>query len=192
MTKKEKLIAVALKLFNRKGYKATTMRDIAAEMGFEVANIYNYIKSKQEILETCIFDVMKEFNDSLANIVASSYSPRQKLHHIVAMHIQMIAKKPYEMALINNEWRNLEIEKLKQLLATRKAYDLKVEEVIRDGIEKGEFRSLDVETTTLIVLSTVRWLYDKYTNENLQMNPIEIERQITEFIFEGIGAQQST
>ena len=163
------------------------MRDIAAEMGFEVANIYNYVKSKKEILETCIFEVLNEFNHSLDQIVASSYSPRQKLHHIIAVHIQMIAKQPFKMALINNEWRNLEIEKLKELMASRKKYDLKVEEVIREGIKQGQFRSLDVETTTLIVLSTVRWLYDKYTDTKNEMNPIEVERQITEFIFEGIG-----
>jgi len=51
---KEKILKTALKLFSSKGYKATTVRDIAGAMGVKQSALYNHFKNKEEILETLI------------------------------------------------------------------------------------------------------------------------------------------
>ena len=51
---KDKILSTALKLFSSKGYKATTVRDIAGAMGVKQSALYNHFKSKDEILETLI------------------------------------------------------------------------------------------------------------------------------------------
>ena len=51
---KEKILKVSLKLFASKGYKATTVRDIAGAMGVKQSALYNHFKNKDEILETLI------------------------------------------------------------------------------------------------------------------------------------------
>jgi len=54
---KEKILKTALKLFSAKGYKATTVRDIAGAMGVKQSALYNHFKNKDEILETLISDL---------------------------------------------------------------------------------------------------------------------------------------
>ena len=51
---KEKILKHALKLFATKGYKATTVRDIAGAMGVKQSALYNHFKNKDEILETLV------------------------------------------------------------------------------------------------------------------------------------------
>jgi AcrR family transcriptional regulator len=51
---KEKILKTSLKLFSAKGYKATTVRDIAGAMGVKQSALYNHFKNKDEILETLI------------------------------------------------------------------------------------------------------------------------------------------
>jgi AcrR family transcriptional regulator len=51
---KDKILKTALKLFSAKGYKATTVRDIAGAMGVKQSALYNHFKNKDEILETLI------------------------------------------------------------------------------------------------------------------------------------------
>ena len=58
-TKREHFFNEALKLIHEKGFKATTMRDIAQRMNFDASNSYNYVKSKQEILESFLFKTSK-------------------------------------------------------------------------------------------------------------------------------------
>jgi len=51
---KDKILRHALKLFSTKGYKATTVRDIAGAIGIKQSALYNHFKNKDEILETLI------------------------------------------------------------------------------------------------------------------------------------------
>ena len=54
---KDKILKHALKLFSSKGYKATTVRDIAGSIGIKQSALYNHFKNKDEILETLIRDL---------------------------------------------------------------------------------------------------------------------------------------
>ncbi len=51
---KEKILKIALKLFSAKGFKATTVRDIAGAVGIKQSALYNHFKNKDEILETLV------------------------------------------------------------------------------------------------------------------------------------------
>jgi len=51
---KAKILKTALKLFSAKGYKATTVRDIAGAMGVKQSALYNHFKNKDAILEALI------------------------------------------------------------------------------------------------------------------------------------------
>ncbi len=51
---KDKILKTSLKLFSAKGFKATTVRDIAGAMGVKQSALYNHFKNKDEILETLI------------------------------------------------------------------------------------------------------------------------------------------
>ncbi len=55
---RDKILDVSLTLFSSKGYKATTMRDIAAEVGVRQGAIYNHFKGKEEILQHLINGMM--------------------------------------------------------------------------------------------------------------------------------------
>lgn len=54
MKTKEKILTIALKLFSTRGYKATTVRDIAGELGMKQSALYNHFKNKEEIVQTLI------------------------------------------------------------------------------------------------------------------------------------------
>ena len=54
---KAKILKTSLKLFSTKGFKATTVRDIAGAMGVKQSALYNHFKNKDEILETLIAEL---------------------------------------------------------------------------------------------------------------------------------------
>ncbi len=55
---KERILEVSLKLFSEKGYKPTSVRDIAKEVGITQSGLYNHFKGKDAILETLIANLM--------------------------------------------------------------------------------------------------------------------------------------
>ena len=186
-TKKERFLAVVLKLIHKKGFKATTMRDIAHELNFEVANVYNYIDSKQSLLEAYLFDIQDEFHNAIDPILDSSHTAKEKLSLIISSYIRITAQRPYEQALLVNEWRNLKEPKLQEFVERRKAYENKLQGVVTAGVEQGEFRSLNVEIATQTILASLRWLYQRYLETKTTPNPVEIDKQLTDFILAGLA-----
>ncbi|MDO6493075.1 MAG: TetR/AcrR family transcriptional regulator [Cellulophaga sp.] len=186
ITKKELFFEKTLKLISEKGFKATTMRDIAHELNFEVANVYNYIDSKEALLEDYIFSTLEEFVVYLDNIMNSSYSPVEKLKFVISKHVQYTLNKPYEVSLFVYEWRSLKDEKLEDFKVKRSGYISTVSNIIEEGIAEGSLRKMDSEFSTFMVISSMRWLFSMITNDDIKVNPIEIEKQLTDFIFKGI------
>lgn len=185
-TKREEFLQTSLELIHEKGFKATTMRDIADRMNFDVSNSYNYIKSKQDILELFLFRTSEELHEAMDNILGSSYAADEKLKQVISAHIQVSAKKPFEVALMVNEWRNLKEPKLAEYIALRNLYEKKMAKLLREGIKSGVFKTIDVKIATAVILSSIRWLYDAYADSKNAMNPIELERQIVGLVFRGV------
>lgn len=185
-TKKKHFIDESLKMIHEKGYKATTMRDLADRMGFEVSNIYNFIDSKEALLELYLFQISEDFHTGIDHILNSSYSPVHKLKALVSLNINLTASKPYQVGLLVNEWRNLKEPKLTKFVDRRDEYEQKVRVIIKEGIESGDFRPFDMDIITHAVLSSVRWIYYWYTDHTEEANPVELEKQLTEFILDGV------
>lgn len=185
-SKKEEFLQASLELIHEKGFKATTMRDIAERMDFDVSNSYNYIKSKQDILELFLFRTSEEFHYAMDNILSSSYPADEKLKQVISAHIQVSARKPFEVALMVNEWRNLKEPKYSEYVELRTLYEKKMARLLREGVKTGVFKALNIKITAALILSSIRWLYDSYADAKSAMNPIELERQIVGLVFGGV------
>lgn len=183
---RERFIKTALKLFQSKGFKATTMRDIAGALEIEAATLYNYIRSKQQLLDDLVFDIAHQFHDGLSDIYHSSYSPFEKLKLIVKLNVQLTTAHPYQVALLVGEWKHLKEDRQKDFLENRSSYELMVSRIIQEGMAAKELREMDGEIATYSFLSSVRWLFSWYIKQEGKVNPIELEKQLTDFVLKGM------
>ena len=186
MTKREEFIQESLKLIHQKGFKATTIRNLADMMDCDVANVYNYIDSKQGLLESHLFEINFEFHKQVDQIIASSYSPIEKIKKLVSLYVEITVTRPFEAALLVNEWRNLKEPKLSEFIKARESFERKVKKIIIEGINDGTLRQMDPSLATYSILSSVRWLFNKYADKKVKVNRVEVERQIVEFVLKGI------
>lgn len=185
-TTREKFQVETLKLFQQKGFKATTMRDIAKRLNIEAASIYNYVNSKQELLDRFLFDIANKFHQGITNIEGSSYSPLEKIKAIVGLNVRLTVENPYQVALLVSEWKQLKEPRLQEFIQNRTDYESKFRNVIKAGMDVGELRPMDLEIATFSILSSIRWLFSWYTPEKANINPIELEKQMIDFILKGI------
>ncbi|SEC73443.1 transcriptional regulator, TetR family [Maribacter dokdonensis] len=194
--KKEIFMAITLKLIYEKGFNAATMRDIAKNANFEVPNIYNYISSKEAILEGYIFKIFDDFNGHMENIQKSSFSPKDKLRYVISKHVQFTVREPYQVALFVYDWRNLSEPKLGKFKKLRKGYLMQISAIIAKGIEEKQFRPMNIEMATFLVFSSLKWLFNiviqEEVGDNNKINSVELEKQILDYIFGGIDLRDSS
>lgn len=185
--KKERFMSTATTLLSEKGYKAMTMRELALELGCDKSNIYNYIKSKQDLLDQLLFEIADKFHEGLSHIESSSYSPIDKLKEVIRLHIRLTFDNPNKMNIHANEWRFLDKDRKKTFVKRRKVYENKITTIVEEGITAKDFKEGDTVFLKNCILSSIRWMYTWNIKDKSLKNPIEVEKEITEFILFGIS-----
>ena len=84
------LLDTAAKLFARKGYKETTIRDIGSEIGMLPGSVYYHFKSKQELLLAVYEQAVSGIRDRLENALLAESDPWKKLEIAVITHVEAI------------------------------------------------------------------------------------------------------
>lgn len=184
-TRKEVIMHEAALLFREKGYAATTMRDIAEKVGMEAASLYNHIASKQEILSELCFHIGNQYLLHLDSITAENKSATEKIKSLIALHLRITKKEVAASAVTNREWRHLEEPSFGAFLQLRKTYEEKMESIIRDGIEAGEFIEIHPQVAMYTILSALRWVESWYRS-NRKISSETIERDILTFLENGL------
>lgn len=71
--KKLEIIAIAIQLFSKKGYNATSVDEIAKEAGIAKGSFYSQFNSKDELLVSIFSLILEEMKSSLTKIYSETY-----------------------------------------------------------------------------------------------------------------------
>jgi TetR/AcrR family transcriptional regulator, cholesterol catabolism regulator len=157
-TKKDIILKHAAVLFRTKGFKATSVRELADTMGIEAPSLYNHIGSKVEILQDICFDIATDYTVFMNDIVVAKENAKIKATKIIQFHIQKLYADFDKVYVGDYEWKHLPKRQLEEFLAQRKAYENNFVAIIEDGIQKKYFKKLDAKIAVLTILSAVRGL----------------------------------
>lgn len=144
----------ARRLFARHGYAAVSMRRIAAEVGMQAGALYFYTPDKQSLL----FELMRTHMETLL----SAWDRRdpgperpapERLEAFVRFHIQHNLDRADAVFLSYMELRNLTPENFACIEALRRAYEDRLEAILRAGAAAGVFHMDDAKLATLAIIA---------------------------------------
>lgn len=185
LSRKEQIEQTATALFKKRGFAATSMRDLANELGIEAASIYSHIKSKEEILQRVCFRMANEFFDAIDKADNRKASATERLQQVIKSHVQVLTNNTEASAVFLHEWRHLSEPFLSDFLALRDRYEMHFREIIRAGIEAGEFTVPDEKFAVLTILSSLNWLHTWYKPDG-KMKPEEIAANLAIMLLNGL------
>lgn len=150
---REKILAAAVQLFAEFGYHASSMRDIARVTGIQAASIYYHYANKQALLVEIMDTHMRNLNANLERIVQKQAPIRQRLREAIANHIRLHTTYKAEFFIIDTEIRALEGENRTSILALRDRYESLLQELLREGMQQGIFRQLDIKVASYALIA---------------------------------------
>ncbi|MEJ5301386.1 MAG: TetR/AcrR family transcriptional regulator [Thermodesulforhabdaceae bacterium] len=187
-TKKE-LFRVAAKLFKEKGYRATSMQDIASQLGIQKPSIYYYISSKEDLLKEIAQVTMKMLIDAIERIVFSDMSPREKIEKIIESHVKLICENLDLFTVSLREINPINAESFwPDVVALRDRYENYVRNIIRIGKESGVLKKdIDEKLAGFALLGTLNWTIRWYSPQG-DKRPEEIAEAWKKIFMEGFLA----
>jgi len=185
---KAAIISVAIDLFWENGYAGTSLRDIAEVCGFEAANLYNYFRSKEQLLYEAMQEELESFLELLEPVVADGQGdPVERLRKIVGIHVErmLVVGRRYKM-MYDSEIRHLSPVHRKRIVGLRDYYSEILFTVIEDGKKTGDFASgIDSRFIVLMIASLIMRTVFWYSPDG-KLSPRRIADKICDFILDGI------
>jgi len=143
--KKQLQIATgASKLFIKKGYQQTSIREISKATGLTIGNLYDYITKKEDVLYL-VFDVfhsiwVNRLNEEgvfeIEDPVKQLETAIQKMLDLVNNHRDIVLLMYTESKLLPKDFLKIILEKESGLVEC-------FEKILKRGIEKGVFKIKD-------------------------------------------------
>lgn len=187
ITMKEKITDQSINLFEQKGFAETSIQDIVDSLGVTKGTFYYYFNSKEELLmdiHTRYIDELLEAQGQILN--DESLSCKEKLFKIVHMLIANIKTQKSSAKIFFREIKNLKEERLLIISSKRDQFRYNVEDLLRKGIENGEFRSnLNAPIITFGILGVANWSYQWFNPEG-KISDRELAEMYVEMILNGI------
>lgn len=97
---REEIVIAAAEAFAKKGYRATTMQEIAAASGYTAASLYTYFKSKEEIFRGIIADLKGELISTFAERFPAGLSFAQRLELLLLRQYDVSERRRTAIQLI--------------------------------------------------------------------------------------------
>ena len=86
--KRAAILSQAAKLFNYKGSRATTLRDIAESLGLTKTSLYYYVKTKEELIYQCYMAALDHHHRTLDDIDSRHEQPIDRASAFFLRHFQ--------------------------------------------------------------------------------------------------------
>ena len=187
ISRKEVILKKAACLFREKGFKAASMRDLAASVGVEAASLYNHIKSKTDLLHEICFGVANRFMENMDQVESRHLKAIQKIEALIRFHINEMIEHYEEVYVSDREWKHLSDPYLSNFQNQRRMYRRRFAAIIEEGIRHKEIRKIDAPTAVLIILHAISGI-ESWHRSREKISAKELTQNIMTLLVEGLAS----
>jgi AcrR family transcriptional regulator len=157
----ESLLAVAVTVFNQRGYDGTSMEHLSAKLGISKSSIYHHVPGKAELLRLSVDRALDALFATTEEPDTTTGAAIDRLENLVRRSIHvLVAELPYVTLLLRIRG-NTTVER--RALARRREFDHIVEELVRAACDEGSIRpDADPALTSRLIFGTVNSLIEWY------------------------------
>jgi AcrR family transcriptional regulator len=173
--KKEHIINKAIELFAEKGFKGTSIRDLAAKAEVNVAMVNYYFGSKEKLFEAMV-ELKSAYLKGVIEEVSkdNSLTEIQKLDKIIESYVNKMFSNRLFHRIIHQELMIHQSEDIQNsILNILSPNSFAIKSLIESGIRKGTFRKVDAALVIASIFGTFNQvlLSKKMCNKLLDKNP---------------------
>jgi len=186
---KKRIADAARVLFIQKGYKATSIEDIVEVTGSSKGNIYYHFKSKEGLFLYLVEEWDHDWEHKWLEKESKYETTIDKLYGIAEQMVLDDLNHPLTKAadeFFNNEEKTSDVEDRMAEMVTR---HLKFNgKLIREGMEKGEFKQANIESLA-VILEGLFFGLSQMSRKSSMKEALELYQMAVKIFLYGIAAR---
>jgi len=182
--KRRAALRVAARIFNEKGYHATSLDEVADEIGVTKTALYYYFRNKEQLLYECLKLTYDCGQTARLEAEAKDGTAFDKLCYLYSRFMEKLMEERGAYTTMANI-RALPEEQQAELLERRRHLDRYSRMLLEKAIAEGSIRPVDVRVTSNFFLGAVNWILRWHTEDDV-MTPAEISAHFLDLFMNGI------
>jgi AcrR family transcriptional regulator len=190
-TNKDKIIQTAIDLFSAKGFKGTSIRDIARAMGMSISSIYHYFGNKEGLWLAILEYSSGGILEQLRKITELDIDPVARLKLLVETHIKRseLHRKEARIFFIDEEHLTPEGNRINQRIQ-REILDIYIKELT--SLEKlGYVKCRSIKILAFNILGAINW-HLRWYRPGGPMSLEEVSQEVSSFVLHGTLGQHTS
>lgn len=181
------LLEIGGRLFAEKGFEATSMRDIASAAGVSKALLYHHFASKDDVYARISFLATKDLYSFVEDRIPAEGTAAEKVRaYMLAAATYFAEHRSAWIAASNAFWSDPDRHRLETRVSRRRQFEQNLRDIIREGVESGEFQPVDPAMAGRLVLSGINWMHRWFDPEK-GLSAEEIVDQYADIILGGLN-----
>lgn len=186
---KDGLLEVVVEVFNKRGYEATSMEDLAKATGLTKSTFYHHVSGKEELLQMAVDRALDALSTALDNTVGQDgRRPVEQLETALRLTTEvLLAELPYVTLLLRVRG-NTAVEKA--ALDRRRTIDGRLAAVVKAAAAAGEIRGdIDPRLVSRLLFGMVNSITGWYRPASRTNSQVSIVNATVSVALEGLGAR---
>ena len=150
---RERIAQSASKLIFEQGFNETSLVQIAKVAGIGKSTVYDYFKSKDEIMLYLLDEPLSEVRKEAVEIQSGSGTTEEKIKRILRMHLGILLRDKAFIFKLFIESQRLPLTVQAKHEVKRRAYQELLITLVQQGINNGEFRVINPDIMVKSLLS---------------------------------------
>ena len=185
-SKRQAIIEAGVKVFSQKGFHDTRMEEIAVAAGIGKGTIYEYFTSKSHLFQEIMATSVNAYYASLTAIDIDALTIRERIQILLTGHLRFCIENKELTRIVFWDVEIMDEELKEWGNNMRKEKQLRMNELINQGIAKGEIREMDPQLLTLLIMGTFAAFWAPIAIDEMAIDAESTAQQITDIIFNGI------
>jgi AcrR family transcriptional regulator len=186
---RQEILRTAARLFQQRGYDATSMNDVAAALKLSKGGLYHHFQSKDEILFEIMNHAMEITEERVLAPVRRIADPEERLRALIRLHIEVVlSPRDREITVMLHENHPLPPALRKRINTRKKDYVHFMESLIAELQQSRRAKgSVSPRAAAFALLGMINWIYQWYKPEG-DLQTHNLVPQFTDLVFGGILA----
>lgn len=186
----ESILRRSVELFNRHGYEATSIGDLAKDLGLTKSAIYHHVPSKEHLLSAALDEALDGLEAAVASAASDDpgASAYERLHTVVQESVEILLLHLPAVTLLLRVRGNSEIEIA--ALKRRRAIDLRLAALVQSAVDEGALRSdISPDLISRLLFGMVNSIIEWYKPGGVVDSHI-LAKAIADLAFDGLALHQ--
>ncbi|WP_153733521.1 TetR/AcrR family transcriptional regulator [Sporosarcina obsidiansis] len=188
--KYKQIVDAAVIVIAENGYHQAQVSKIAKEAGVADGTIYLYFKNKEDILISVFREKMAIFAENIKEILTKDLPISEKLFQVVENHFRVLQDDPHLAIVTQLELRQSNKELRFQINNVLKEYVLLLDNLLEQGVEKGELSSdLDLRLARQMLFGTMDETTTSWVMNDQKYDLISLAPKVSRMLLHGYQQQ---